>query len=293
MNKICVIINCYGHLHRLRYIRETIFKLKQNDDDNIDLKFIFVDSSPTDIYRNNNLYLKKILKDGLFDHLHLDNKGAPYSLNKAIDFSLKAYNPDLVMILTDDAILESSIIYSKVLEYFMKNCRPEYDILVLTNDLLMIQKNEIRRSTENGMIFSPKLWYKIKFREDLVMDQFDLLFCDEIHRLGGKILVFPSVLLGVEPIGREKINGINLLPPWRIYLLVRNTISLYIEGKESFFKDVLLQDFYWFSKGILFYHEKLKYIQAIFLGLLDGLNHRLGITKNLQRLSKNRFNEEE
>lgn len=290
MIKICVIMNCYGSLDSMQYVHKTISKLKQSNDNNTDIKFIFSDSSPENIYQNNDLYLKSIFKTDFFEHLKLDNKGVPYKLNKTIDYSSK-YNPDLIMILNDDAILKSSIPYNKVFEYFNKNCRPETDVLLITDNITIIQKRQISRSIENGMIFSPKLFNKIKFREDLIIDQFDILFCDTIYQLGGKIIVFPYILLGVEPIGREKNNGHTFLPPWRMYLLIRNTLSLWREKKFKLINDVLISDFYHSVKAILYSDRsnKLIYCKAIFCGIVDGLKHELGVSKNLNELSNDRF----
>lgn len=274
----------------MRYLKETVSKLKQNNDNKVDIKLIFSDSSQESIFQNNNLYLKSFFKAEFFDHLKLENKGVPYKLNKSIDYSLK-YIPDLIMSFTDDAILKSSMPYNEIIEYFNKNCKPENDVLVLTDNTTIIQKDKIKRWTDNGMIFSPKLFNKIRFREDLIIDQFDWLFCDTIHQLGGKIIAFPQILLSVEPVGREKNNGHSFLPPWRIYLLIRNTLSLWREKKNKFMDDVIRQNYFWIKKALLYSDRnyKLIYFRAIFLGIVDGIKHELGVTKNLNELSNGRF----
>lgn len=290
MNKMSVIINCYGPLDSIQYFYKTASSLKQSNGDSTEVNLIFSDSSPEDVYKSNDLYLNSLFDSCFFKHIKLDNKGEPYALNKVIDYAAK-YNPDLIMILTDDAILMSSLPYSNIFEYFSKNCKPESDILLLTDDNTIIQGKEVKRSTENGMIFSPNLFGKIKFRDELIMDQFDLIFCDTIYQIGGKIKVFPHTLLGVGPIGREKNHGHSFIPPWRMYLLIRNTLSLWMEGKYKLFNDVLIGDFYWILKS-LFYSkrkDKLTYFRAIFLGLIDGIKQELGITKTLTELSNGRF----
>ena len=230
MNKMSVIINCYGPLGSIQNFHKTVSNLKQSNGDRTKVNLIFSDSSPEDVYKSNDLYLNSIFDSYFFKHIKLDNKGVPYKLNKTVDYAAR-YNPDLILILTDDAILKSSMPYRKIFEYFSKTCQPETFILLLTGDNATIKKREVKRSVENGMIFSPDLFKKIRFREDLIIDQFDLLFCDTIYQLGGKIVVFPHPLLGVGPIGREKNHGQSFLPPWRMYLLIRNTLSLWREGK--------------------------------------------------------------
>ena len=265
--------------------------MRRKTNDGVQIELIFSDSSLDNVYRNNDLYLKGILDEQYFIHLKLENRGAPFALNKAIEFSLKNYNPDLIMILTDDAIIKQDVPYNDIFEYFFKNCRSDKDVLLLTYNSDVIALKETKRSTENGLISSPQLFYKNKFREDLIMDQFDLLFSDEIYKNGGKIFVFPSPVLTVRLIGTEKNGNHNFLPPWRNFLLVRNTLSLWLEKKNKLFKDVLIQNFIWSSKAIIFSRRdmKLLYFKAIYLGILDGISHKLGITRNLNELSNNRF----
>jgi hypothetical protein len=286
--ELCVIINCYGEID---FMEINIRRLCQKIDDNIHIEFLFSDSSQENIYKKNDSYLKSIFKEQNFIHLKLENKGVPFALNSAIEFSLKVFAPSLIMLLTDDAIIMGDISYNDIFEYFYKNCRPEKDALLLTYDPALIAKKEVKRSTENGLIFSPYLFYKNKFREDLIMDQFDNLFCDNIYWLGGKIFVFSYPLLTVKPIGREKNGNYNFLPPWRNYLLVRNTLILWQEKKNNLIKDVLFQNFIWSSKAIIFSKRnmKLSYLKAIYLGIIDGITRKLGVTENLNLLSDNRF----
>jgi len=286
MSKFAVIINTYNpDIYRIQKLIESLRTDTEND---VALFIIVVDSSPSPSFLQIDHILSAIQGFQEIKHLKVENLGEPSSLNHAIEYAKLNIEPDLIMILTDDAIVYKEIPYKIILEYFIRNCNLEKDILSIT-DSKLVHKKIVNRVTENGMVFSPKLFDKLKFREDLVMDQFDLIFCDSINSSGGKIIVFPDSIIWQGPIGREEKNGHNYLPHWRVYLLIRNTIALYLEGKENFLRDVLIQDFSWAYKCFFYSHQKLKCIKAIFLGIYDGLTHRLGVTENLQELSGNRF----
>lgn len=254
----------------------------------VTLFIIIADSSPTDYYLENDAMLREIQEFQNIKHLQIKNLGAPHALNHAIEYAKTNYNPDLIMILTDDAIVYSNIPYNSIYQYFNKYCNPDKDILLITDEK-KVPRKIIKRTTENGMLFSPLLFNNIKFSENLIMDQFDLIFCDEVYLTCGKIIVFPDSIIWQDPIGREERNGNSYLPSWRIYLLIRNTISLWLRGKESFFYDVLVQNLHQLLRVFLYSNKRLQYIKAVFLGVLDGLTHQLGVTKELQELSGKRF----
>ncbi len=190
MIKFVVIVNTYNpSIDKIKKIIETLV----TSDNRIKLFIIITDSSPTALFLEGDL--KTIVMQGSVEikYLKLENFGEPYALNSGIKFAKINYNPDLIMLLTDDAILYSKIPYISIYEYFIKNCNPERDILIVT-DVRKVPQRIIRRTTENGMVFSPLLFDKLKFEEDLVMDQFDFMFCDSIYLAGGKIIVFPDSL---------------------------------------------------------------------------------------------------
>jgi hypothetical protein len=153
------------------------------------------------------------------------------------------------LLLTDDAVIKRSFRCNLILEYFYNNCCPAKDVLPISDDSNVKTLREITRSTDNGLIFSPLLVDIIKFRDDLIMGQFDLLFSDDIHRNNGKIFLFPETILTVRPIGRAENNNHYFLPTWRNYLLVRNTISLWLERRNQLIEDVLAQNYVWFTKA--------------------------------------------
>lgn len=201
-------------------------------------------------------------------------------------------NYEFVTILTDDTILKSNYFPVKSIKsFFNQNCDPSKDILLLPIHEFQIKKEILKRTAEIGMTLNKQLFNYIKFREDLIMDQFDLVFCDKIHEIGGKIIVYPEILIEVLPIGREENKGKHFLPDWRLYLLTRNTIALFLERKSLSYliRDVIIQNFILYRDAIIYGNKRFKFMKAGILGILDGLQHNLGITENLQKLSNNRF----
>lgn len=250
-----------------------------------------IDSSPTD---NVLVRLRSIIQSintlqpiniNIF-YYRIPNCGVPYAINFGIK-QIKERKYRLVTIFTDDtSLVRETFPAHKIYEYFYKNCDPSKDAMVIPNNENDLKKKYILRTTEAGMTMDLSLFNKIQFREDLIIDQYDPLFCDNIYEKGGKILIYPEVLLRVAPIGRMGKSG---LPDWRLYLLTRNTIALSLEHKNSFFRDVILQNLFWYKKAILYGKQRIKYLRAFFLGFYDGTKHNLGISENLQLLSEHRF----
>jgi len=253
-----------------------------------EIDIFIIDSSPTDsVLIKTSLITSSIsnLNKNIF-YYKVPNCGQPFKLNFGLQqVDEKGYN--LATILTDDAALASKTFPAhKIYNYFYENCDPNKDIMILPSNTRYIEMKNISRYVDTGMTLDLRLFRKICFREDLIIDQFDFFFCDNIYENGGKILIYPEVLLKVAPIGRMGKSG---LPDWRLYLLTRNTIALLLEHKNSFFKDVILQNLFWYRKAILYGKPRIKYLRAFFLGFYDGIKHNLGISENLQLLSEHRF----
>jgi GT2 family glycosyltransferase len=254
------------------------------------LDIYIIDSSREGGIYNSNALFRQYLQskqNGRIKYINIENKGAPYALNLGLEEVLRA-KYQFITILTDDTIFINDFLPLQSIEgFFYKNCNPYKDILLLT-DLKTAGKKYIRRSTEAGMTFHREALKNVKFREDLVMDQFDVYFCDDIYRHGGKIVVYPEAIFKTLPVGRESNKGHNMLPSWRLYLLTRNTVALFLLKQNKLFQDVF-KNFIFYVKPIIYGKNKLAYIRVFITGLIDGFRLNLGITKNLQRLSNNRF----
>ena len=90
------------------------------------------------------------------------------------------------------------------------------------------------------------------------------------------------------PVGRMMSGKMHYLPSFRVYLLTRNTLRIFIESKKIHF----LLNFIKFSSGYLLKgiigHEK-RMLFAYFSGIIDAMRGNLEISANLQKLSGNKF----
>jgi hypothetical protein len=252
-----------------------------------EIDIFIIDSSPTDsVPIKTSLITSSIsnLNKNIF-YYKVPNCGQPFKLNFGLQqVNEKGYN--LATILTDDTELAYKTFPAhKIYNYFYENCDPNKDIMILPYNAKTLKMKNTFRHPDIGMTLDLRLFRKICFREDLIMDQFDHFFCYNIYENGGKILIYPEVLIKTLPLGRMEKSG---LPDWRLYLLTRNTIALFLEHKNNFFRDVIL-NFGHYIKPILYGSRRIKYLKAFLLGLIDGLKHNLGITENLQLLSGPRF----
>jgi GT2 family glycosyltransferase len=145
-----------------------------------------------------------------------------------------------------------------------------------------------------GITFSPELATRIRFRDDLVIDQVDIDFGRQVRRSGGKIIYYPEFVISRLPIGRENGKGIHTLPYWRFYLYVRNVFLLALEERAvlSSMKQLtsaVSGTTHWFYIGIKSGQKVGKLVKTLKLGITDAALKRSGITRNLQILSGNRF----
>ena len=227
----------------------------------------------------------------LIKYFKVPNYGVGYNFNFGIKQAIKD-SCDLITIFTDDVkLLDNGFPQEKIYRFFYNNCDSQKDVLILPQKGVQLQK-EIKRTADSGMTFAKELFQKIRFREELIVDQTDFYFCDQVIMNGGKFIVYPEILIDVLPIGRETKNGERIIPLWRLYLLTRNTISIDLEknGKlRALQTDAYPQILCWGSSGIRSGQNILDVIKAIFLGVIDGIAKNLGVTSNLQKLSGNRF----
>ena len=212
------------------------------------------------------------------------NYGIGHNFNTGIQLAL-SNGFDLFTLLTDDAFILPDFSKNYIVDYFTKNCN-ENDVLHINfvSGTLTTKKIDV----DTGMTVSSYIARRIKFREDFVMDQQDIYFCYEVSNIGGTIRSIDRKMLDVLPVGRMMSGKMHYLPSFRVYLLTRNTLRIFIESKKIHF----LLNFIKFSSGYLLKgiidHEK-RMLFAYFSGIIDAMRGNLEISANLQKLSGNKF----
>ena len=212
------------------------------------------------------------------------NYGLGHNFNVGIQLAIsKGFN--LFILLTDDVRILPDFSMDYIVDYFNKFCEGN-DILHINfvSEKLITTKFAL----DTGMIFSSQIVSRIKFREDFVMDQQDIYFCYEVGKIGGTIKSIDRKMLDVLPVGRMMSGKMHYLPSFRVYLLTRNTLRIFMESKEIHF----LLNFIKFSGGYLLKgvigHEKQMFY-AYISGIIDAFKGKMGISTSLQKLSGNRF----
>ena len=287
-----------AHMPPSTLFSDTLKKLSANQD----IQVYVIDSSPettsTEIQNhisekiNNNMNhdFSESHPQTLVKNFKVPNYGVGYNFNFGIKQAIKDYC-DLITIFTDDVtLLKNGFPQEKIYSFFYNNCNPQKDVLILPQKGAPLQK-EIKRTADSGMTFAKELFQKIRFREELIVDQTDFYFCDQVIMNGGKFIVYPEILIDVLPIGREIQNQERVLPPWRLYLLARNAIAISLEGKAKLATlkaDAFPQIRHWGVAGIKS-GQGVEVFYAVFLGGIDGFSKKLGVTDALQKLSGNRF----
>ncbi|MEM3192443.1 MAG: hypothetical protein QW292_10225 [Candidatus Parvarchaeota archaeon] len=219
-----------------------------------------------------NKYASKEI-DILFTHVQPTSLA--YALNLNREIAIRSSLP-YVLIMEDDAVLTKDL-DDVILKYPMG----EFDILVL-NRLEKAAPNEMFRVKQHAKgkvygsficLFNTKILYKIKFREEFVMDQVDIDFQLRAIKMGGKVLLTKEQCVFSLPVGRVTSRGINTISPYRYYLLVRNSTVLYKEGQLSFFHCVKY-DLGYFLKISYTFSVKSALVSLI-RGVKDAMNNKL------------------
>ena len=263
----CVIICAYNPP---KIFYDTINRLEEMQIDT------FVVYSGNDITLPPNLNYVILIKEFNYGIGHNFNTGIQLALSNGFD---------LFTLLTDDAFILPDFSKNYIVDYFTKNCN-ENDVLHINfvSGTLTAKKFDV----DTGMTISSYIARKIKFREDFVMDQQDIYFCYEVSKIGGTIKSIDRKMLDVLPVGRMMSGKMHYLPSFRVYLLTRNTLRIFIESKKIHF----LLNFIKFSSGYLLKgiigHEK-RMLFAYFSGIIDAMRGNLEISANLQKLSGNKF----
>lgn len=282
----------------------TFFDTLKRLSSNLNIHIYVIDSSPevtsiktqNYINRSINNNLNHLFSKGhsrpLIKYFKVPNYGIGHKHNFGIKQAIKD-GCDLMTTFTDDVkLLDNRFPIEEIYRFFCNNCDPHKDVLILPYDRAQLQK-EIKRAGDLGMTFTKELFQKVRFREELILDNTDYYFCDQVILKGGKFIVYPEILIGTLPIGREA-----KFPMWRLYLLTRNSFSISLESNGKFGKlsrllthtfPRTLQLIMWNLQVVRSAQDILDVLEAIFLGYIDGIQRKLGVTSNLQKLSGNRF----
>ncbi|MEM3489213.1 MAG: hypothetical protein QXO75_06120 [Nitrososphaerota archaeon] len=215
--------------------------------------------------------------------IKVKNYGVPHNFNTGIKLALDS-GFDLFTLFTDDVSILPSFSKDYIIKYYERFCN-KYDILSL-----IFISNKLRKAknvVDSGMTFSSYVANKVKFRDDLVIDQQDIYFCYQIDKIGGKVISFDKKFIDTAPAGRFKVGKMHFLPSYRIYLMTRNSLRLFMETKEHSFLRSFLIGLIMSFKSVLGGEKNV--LPAFVLGIIDALGNKLGITNNLQKLSNNRF----
>ena len=266
----------------------TFYELIESLYDIGDLKIYIVDSSPELdwLIIKNQIDLIISKNDCIIDlkYFHTENKGVPHSINYGITKCIEN-GIELFTIMDDDtSVIPQNFKTKEIVNFFNKFLNPEKDLLILADGK---SRKKIDAWVDTGLTFTKSLFNKTRFREEFVMDQTDIEFCKVVLRNNGKIVMYPEKVLFNKPVGSESMNEVNILPAWRIYTLTRSVLIMWIEGNIGLYN--ILYNTLLFFKGLMFGRKKLSYLMAFLYGAIDGLNHDLGVTANLNKLSNNRF----
>jgi len=224
-----------------------------------------------------------------FDHVELIELGVNIgveALNIGINYAIRKYDPEFVLLLDDDTILYPNAI-SKILKVAQRSklyqhigalCLSATEPKALwRGKLVNVSRHIFSGCLIRSYIFKEGLW----IRRDFFLDQADFDFYAEIRRRGYMVVVYGEKLvnhkLGVKlrvrvpPLGAFSID---YEPPWRYYYIVRNSTVLLLEGKIDvrFYVRQLLT----FFISLIIVDGFAKTFKALITGLAHGLFKKLG-----------------
>lgn len=249
---------------------------------------VVVDSSrdtsfiPNDIRDNHN-----------FNFIHeTKHLGLGHALNTAISLGGNI-RPDYAIVMEDDALLVNLHRLVECIVSFVKS-HTYLDLLYFSESGLKGESDFIQLSkpvgSASGLFLSFTLLFSLKFREELFIDQMDIDFQYRVKEIGGKIFQTREVFNSRLPVGRYTIESgtlihkrdLHTLPPWRYYLLVRNTLTLFAEGKIGILSLSYVPGY--FFKGLLAKQKPSLLFYLLIKAGIDAIKHNLGITSVLLRL---------
>ena len=288
--KYCVVIA--SHNPPIDMLTNTISYLV-----NTKVKVYLVDSTPED--NSNNIPLQAKIeqyKGGRFFELIKikENLGEGYNYNKGLEKCISD-GFKLITLFSDDVIIEEN--YFKpvnIINFFNTKCLYDKDILSLYNSG---RDSTIVKTTgsvvDSGITASSDLFKKIMFRTEFLMDQQDVYFCYQVRQYGGTIYIYPYPAISVLPVGRESNGQVHYLSIWRIYLLSRNTLTLFLETHKSEFLFSWLKYTGGYTIRFLLYGTNpTSAVRSVLYSIEDAIHGNLGITEHLAFLSNGRFRTE-
>ena len=260
------------------------------------IKVYLVDSTPDNDPGNlfSRLEIGKYRENSFFELIKLkENMGEGYNYNKGLEKCI-VDGFKLITLFSDDVIIEENYFNPfDIINFFNIKCLDDKDILSLYNtgkQSTIIQTTNF--VVDSGITASSDLFKKIMFRSEFLMDQQDTYFCYQVRKYGGTIYLYPYPAIFALPIGRESSGGVHYLPIWRIYLLSRNTLTLFLETYKIEFLFNILMNSVFIYKFLLHGKNRILGIRSVLYGIYDAIQGHLGITAHLIFLSNGRFSNE-
>jgi len=246
------------------------------------VKIIVVDNHSSNLEE----VLNSVLNSNLYDNIEVIRNDRNYGLGKALNEGIDLLRNNLeyfeyILTLDQDSIVCCSIkdvVGKSYSSYKNKNIgiinintrSSKYKEYFIEDNYPIISGSLI-----NPIVFKSGL----RYREEFFMDQIDFDFDYQVRKKGFKLLL--TGFKGLEhKMGMKQDNKSEsklIEPPWRVYLLTRNSFVLLKENKISvtFF---LIQLFIWFLKDLANNKRKListtfKYIIIWSFGIKDGIKN--------------------
>lgn len=216
------------------------------------------------------------------------NEGIGYALNRVVEYSIQNGYTHLLTMDQDSYFVDFKTYLSTIKKYAEE---PDIAIFSPNINLKITSAKEIEYVPEaitSGSIYTLNLLADgIRFREDFFIDMVDNEFCYRINRKG-----FHTVAIIQSELQQKFGNRTRCMPgvystnysAFRIYHLIRNFIITWKEypdlivNKQVFIPKIILGNA---VKIVLFEKDKVRKLQAICLGIHDGLRNKM-INRNFQ-----------
>jgi len=261
------------------------------------VKVYLVDSTPDNV--PSNMFLSEEIEEykerHFFELIKIkENMGAAYNFNIGLEKSMLD-GCELITLFTDDVIMEENYFKpADIINFFNAKCSYDKDILSLYNNEKHYTTVKTSGSVvDSGITASSNLFKKIMFRTEFLMDQQDVYFCYQVRKNGGTIYIYPYPAILVLPVGRESNGKVHYLSIWRIYLLSRNTLTIFLETHKIEFLFSWLKYTGGYAIRFLLYGENpILEFRSVLYSIEDAIQGNLGITEHLTLLSNGRFSNE-
>jgi len=211
------------------------------------------------------------------------------ALNIGMNYVLKKFNPDLILILDDDTVLHPHAILKALNEIRSTRLYERIGALCLTSTTFKCSHGKyiyVPVHIFSGCIIRAQIIKSgVKIRKEFFLDQADHDFFTEIRRRGYLVIArcgkdLAEHRLGVRLKARVKIPFLKTLdyliyePPWRFYYIVRNSTVLVMEGKLNVLTYIRQLCSYFIALTIV--DGFIQSFRMLVLGLTHGLFKKLG-----------------